>query len=72
MQRDVGMTMPKTEEKLGVAMTVCRQDVLYKEYTSYLIPTSSSLEWLITRVFGSVRALWACRRHPYIESGDYI
>ena len=40
MLKDVGMAVPNTTEKLGVGMAVCRQDMLYKDYTSNLIPTS--------------------------------
>ena len=35
------MAMPKTTETIiGVGMAVCRQDMLYKDYTSNPIPTS--------------------------------
>ena len=38
MYRDVGMAVPKLQ-KLGVEMAVCRQDMLYKDYTTNPIPT---------------------------------
>ena len=39
MYRDVGMAVPKLQ-KLGVGMAVCREDMLYKDYTTNPIPTS--------------------------------
>ena len=40
MLKDVGMAVPKTTET-SVGMAVCRQDMIYKDYTSNPIPTSS-------------------------------
>ena len=39
MYRDVGMAVPKLQ-KLGVGMAMCREDMLYKDYTTNPIPTS--------------------------------
>ena len=49
MYRDVGMAVPKLQ-KLGVGMAVCRQDMLYKDYTTNPIPTSFFIAEIILRV----------------------
>ena len=48
--KNVGMAMPKTIPKLGEVMVVCRQDMLYKDYTSNPIPTSFYIPETILRV----------------------
>ena len=56
MLKDVGMAVPKTTE-LGVGMAVCRQDMLYKDYTSNPIPTSFFIPDMILQAMHAVRVL---------------
>ena len=43
------MAVPKSQQ-LGVGMAVCRQDMLYKDYTSNPIPISFFIPEIILQV----------------------
>ena len=43
------MAVPKSQQ-LGIGMAVCRQDMLYKDYTSNPIPISLFIPEIILRV----------------------